>query len=422
MPNFDVAIALTQGELNDVTRSIYKAVYPDVFSGQTKIKKSGLTISVDWKITQAPKFDLSDPQDVASRVVDDLAERASRESNDVDNVASLRATAEAHVAAFEMSFPEIEFTTDDGDHENATLKNVRADCRAKQHGNTVSFIVEKISAKHAKGPSGYIVEKVILPAMKKTLNKLFSGLKIPPPQLAHAKLSSLALAIENGHLCAAANLSYKGSPSPPRSVTWAKAPFSVLVSRDALQAAGQDVSKHKKDSGSGGKKPWGAYHWSYGYRLDHPHISIAGEDLHVTFELQGSIDAGVEVMGIPIGIGYAAHVLPEARATCKIEPRGTDLHIVTKSVTPFTVVVKPTGSVPSRVGGWMLEGIAQGVAGSLSPMISAFLGGIDFASIDVPTYEESISGHLITMTPSDLSVSNELGDIALSGSLKVSTK
>lgn len=420
MPDFDIAISLTESELNQVTKSVYEAVYPDIFRGHDTIKHEGLTISVDWKVETPPTFDLSGSQAVASRVVGHLADRAAEQSGEAKDAADLRAAAEAHVAAFEMVFPRITFSTDKNDDETFSLENVQADCRAEQAGDTVSFIVEKVTAEHAKGPSGYIVENVILPAMKNILNNLFSGLKIPPPQLAHAELSSLSLGVEDGHLVAAANLAGKGPPPPPNSGAWTAAPFTVLVSQDALQAAGGDMGKHKSDSGGGGKKPWGAYHWSYGYRLDHPHIDIAGKDLHVTFDLQGGIDAGVEVMFVKIGLGYMAKVVPKAQALCTIEPRGTDLHIVTQSVTPFEVVVKPTGHVPSKVAGWMLEGIAQGIAASLSPMISTFLGGIDVASISVPTYEESIAGHAITMTPSDLSVSSTLGDIALSGSLDVS--
>lgn len=418
MPNFDIAIALTEDELNQVTSSIYESVYPDVFTGHDTIKKKGLKVSVDWKVTKPPKFDLSGSQEVTSRVAEALANRVSAESEETSDVVAQQAAA--HVTAFEIAFPEIKFTSDENNGETFSLKNVRADCRAEQDGDRVSFIVEKISAKHAKGPSGIIVEKVILPGIKKTLNELFSGLKIPPPKLAHTDLSPLALAIEDGHLVAAANLARRGTPPPPESKAWTDAPFTTLVSQEALQATSQDLKKGKGDSGSGGSFP-ASYYWSYNYHLDHPHVSIAGEDLHVTFDLQGGISAGVKIFGGKIGIGYEATVVPEPRAVCKIEPKDTDLHIVTKSVTPFTVKVKPTGNVPSKVAGWMLEGIAQGVAGSLSPMISAFLGGIDVASINVPTYEESVDGHDITIRPSDLSVSNKFGDIALSGSLEVST-
>jgi hypothetical protein len=429
MSDFDVAISLTQDELNKATQTIYDAV-PDVFKGKQTIDQGGETITVTWTITQSPQFDLSASAAAAAldAVVEAMAsdfeksaqamQSAMPEGGTAVTAQDVAATARAVVPAFRLTIPAVKFETDDG--LSTTVDGIDASCRVRQDGQTISFEVVKLTAPSVKGPSKYFVDHVILPAMKKTLGELFSGLHIPPPEVPGAELSPLAVAIYGGHLTAAANLKHKGTPAAPSAPVWTGSPLSVLMSRDAIQATAGSQSSSKSDHDKGGSK-WGGWHWSYDFRIGRPSIGIDGKDVSATFSLDGSIDAGVWVIHIPIGVGYSASATPTPHAVCTLEPRGTKIHVVTKSVTPFTLLVHPSGSVPSRVAGWMLEAITQTIVGSLSPFISQFLKGIDFTSIDVPTYTEDIGGTSFTMTPTNLSVTNVAGHIALGGSLDVTS-
>lgn len=435
MSDFDVAISLTQDELNRATKTIYDAV-PDVFKGKQTIQEGGETVTVKWAITKSLQFDLS--SSAAAQALDTvMAEMASdveksaqamqsvlsgdAESGTAGKVVTSKdvaTAARAVVPAFRLTIPSVKFETDAG--LSTTVDDIVAACRVQQDGKTISFEVVKVTAPKVKGPSKYFVDHVILPAMKKTLGELFSGLHIPPPELQGADLSPLAVSIHGGHLVAAANLRHKGTPAAPSAPVWTGSPLSVLMSRDALQATAGNQSSRKEDHDKGGNK-WGGWHWSYDFRIGQPSIGIDGKDVSATFSLDGGIDAGVWVLHIPIGVGYSATAKPSPHAVCKLDPRGTTIHVVTKSVTPFTLLVQPSGSVPSRVAGWMLEAITQTIVASLSPFISLFLKGIDFTSVEVPTYTEAIGGTSFTMTPTNLSVSNVAGHIALGGSLDVSS-
>lgn len=428
MSDFDVAISLTQDELNRATKKIYDTV-PDVFKGKQTIDQGGQDVTVTWTITESPQFDLSASS--AARALDavvaalasDFEKSAqamqSAMFDEGRTVTSEDVAAQARkvVPAFRLTIPSVKFETDDG--LSTTVDGIDASCRVQQKGQTLSFDVVKLTAPNVKGPSKYFVDHVILPAMKKTLGNLFSGLHIPPPKLKGATLSSLAVSIHGGHLTAAANLKHKGTPAAPSSGFWTDSALSVLLSRDALEAAASTQSASKSDKDSGGNK-WGGWQWSYDMTVGKPSIAISGTDVSATFSLNGSVDAGAWVVHVWIGVDYAAVAKPNPHAVLKLVPDGTNIKLVTKSVSPFTVLAYPTGGV-GAIAGWMLEAIAASIIASLSPFISLFLKNIDFSSVEVPTYSEEIGGTSFTMTPTDLSVSNVSGYIALGGSLNVTS-
>lgn len=428
MSDFDVAISLTQDELNQATQTIYETV-PDVFKGKQTIDMGGQKVAVTWTITKAPQFDLSAAS--AARALDTVVAAMTSEFEKgaqamqsampdggktitADDVAT---AARAVVPAFSLTIPSVTFETDDG--LSTHVDDIIAACRVRQDGETISFDVVKLTAPEVEGPSKYVVDRVILPAMKTTLGNLFSGLHIPPPKLKGAELSSLAVSIHGGHLTAAANLKQKGTPAAPASGLWTKSALSVLLSRDALQAAASTQSSSKSDKDSGGNK-LGGWQWSYDMTVGKPSVAISGTDVSATFSLNGSVDAGAWVVHVWLGVDYAAVAKPNPHAVLKLVPDGTSIKLVTKSVSPFTVLAYPTGGV-GAIAGWMLEAIAATIIASLSPFISLFLKNIDFSSVEVPTYTEEIGNKSFTMTPTDLSVSNVSGYIALGGSLNVTS-
>ena len=68
----------------------------------------------------------------------------------------------------------------------------------------------------------------------------------------------------------------------------------------------------------------------------------------------------------------------------------------------------------------MTEFIVQGVVAALTPLVTTFLKDIDFTTLQVPSFTESIAGEGITITPADLSVQAVAGQLALAGRLSYS--
>lgn len=452
MASFDVAIALSQSELNKAAQAVYKKVFPKVFSGSIQVEQNGIKY-IEWIIAAAPQFNLSlaSVQNSVASVATSLWQKSSStnsllssqdrvvlssdNSKNFSPKPALSATeteltqSDVHelvgsnMATFEIDFPNVgvNFTPDNnGNHTVYQLTNVRAGCYVKIVGSTLSFVPQTVTCDPLPNPTDqFFVKLIILPAIQQALDSLLSGLVIPPISFNGVALSAPSVAIVDGHVVAAVNLAAKGTPAAAPDGSWTGEGFSLLLSQDIIQAAAAGQGKSFSDSGSGGSH-WGGYDWGYSLSLVNPSVAISGSNLAITFSLAGSVSATAYVLQIPIGIGFDAQALPNPTAVCTLQPQGGQVAVVTQSVSPFTVLVVPSGSIPSKIAGWIVEGIVQAVVASVSPIISQFLGGITFTSVDIPTFSENIEGVTITLTPTNMAVSNVNGYIALGGSLAVS--
>ena len=423
MSGFDVAIALTQDELNNGSQQVYSKLYPRVFTGSQNVSLSGFK-TVSWDVKAAPSFDLS-TQAVETVAEDLYGQAVALAAGDTENACSLE-DATALVAelgtTFVMDCASVDMTLvqDSGEKKTIQLQNVTGNCLLTTTGNSPSFQATSVTSDPVSDETTeFFVKLVILPALENMLNSLFTGLKIPPLSLGGISLSLPSLAITDAHVVVAANLASKGTPAPAGAGSWTGSPLSILMSRDALQSAASGQTTHVYDSDHKGSKFSGYVWYKFSYNIDRPSLSIAGSDVNISFSLHGSIGAGFEIVYIPIGLDYAAKAVPGLSAMCRLQPSGSKLELISESVAPFTIEVKPTGSISSKVLSWMLEFIVQGVVGTLSPVVSAFLGGIKFASMDMPTYTESIAGVTVTMTPANLSVTNVSGYLAMGGNLSI---
>ena len=102
--------------------------------------------------------------------------------------------------------------------------------------------------------------------------------------------------------------------------------------------------------------------------------------------LVGSVDAGVTVFWIPIGLGYKAVARPTPAANCRIFASGSSLRVVEDSFAPFTLLVEPTGSIPTQVLSWMTEFIVFSIVAALTPLVTTFLKNINFTTLNVPSF------------------------------------
>ena len=426
MSTFDAAIALSQDELNKASAVIYQKVFPQVFSGSKNVNQMGIEY-VEWVISEAPQFNLSPAsvQSAGAAVAGSLwQQHGSRAGSAVDVTQDdVHQLVSANLPTFEIDFPNVGVNLtpqNNGEPVVYQLSNVKASCYVQVSGSTISLVPQTVTCDPLQDPTDqFFVNLIILPAVQSALQSLLSGLTIPPISFDGITLSTPSIAIVDGYIVAAVNLAAKGTPAPADAGSWTSSGFSLLVSQDLLQTAAASQGKTFQDSGSGGSHA-GGYDWSYSLSLVDPRVSISGTNLDITFSLAGSISATAYVLWIPIGLGFDAQAKPDPTAVCALVPQNGKVQIVTQSVSPFTVLVEPSGSIPSKVAGWIVEGIVQAIVGSLSPLISQFLGGITITSIDIPTYTEKIVGISFTLAPTGLVLSNVNGYLALGGDLVVS--
>lgn len=420
--NSDIAVGMSGNQLNQTAAAVYKALYPNVFTGSHQADYQGLTFTVGIDVQQPPSFDLSVKQP-AHEIARALSERAGEraEANDEPAEGSrdeIIAAVAASYPSFAMQLPAVALTLTNGTTTKLTLA-LTAQCYLENGPATISFVPYSVTAPDQTDPvTNYLVKHVVLPAIKDMLTQLLSGVTIPPIQVSGVPLTAPSVGIVNGYVIAAANMSGSSTPQPPDgSVPWPSTPFFALLGPGIIQklgviAASSSTNKFS-DSGSGGNW-WGGYEWDYGLSLTSPQASIQGGGVKFTFTLKGTVSAGVHVTGVSIDLGFDAHAAPDPSANAGFSVQGDQLVLTASSIDPFTIYVLPN-SVPTWVLGWLITAIINGVTLTLTPLVTAFLKDIKLASYDVPTYSIAIDNTKLTLKPTNLSVGNFAGTIALTG-------
>ncbi len=427
MSGFNVCVSVSQDGLNQGSQTVYTKLHGTgkVFSGSSRIERDGLTIDVTYDCTKAPVFDLSPPP--AGDLEDAMTSMAGLAlcGTDGDATRELISYAADVASSFSVTFPDLSFTFGSKDEPPIELvTDITVLCVVTVDGGNVAFAA--IAATAPKQPTvgaQFVVDTFILPTIKTSANSLFAGLTIPPLDIPGVPLTAPVVVIANSRLYAGALLAGQGVPVlPSTGVPGPANPFFMLLDQAAMQAAasyavGQSGTFHK--SGKSGGSGFNA-HYEFTYRLHNPKVGLDGTSLEIGFQLTGSVGAGVEVFWVPIGLGYQALAQPDPAATCALVPDGRRLKIIARSLDAFTLLVVPTGSIPTKVLSWMTEFIVQGVIGALAPLIKTFLKDIDFSTLQVPAFTETIAGETITITPGDLAVQSVDGRIALVGQLNYS--
>lgn len=419
---YDVAVSLSQGELNLGSAAVWGKLHPlgKVFTGSGTVDRNGIRIAVSYDATQPPVFDLAPPAQRAALFAG--ATLDSAEDADADAQA-LIAYAASIAPVFSVRFPAFRFSFNDGtDPPTPLTTDITVACAVTATNGTVAF--QALSATAPKQPTvgaQFIVDNFVLPAVLSAARSLFKGLAIPPLSVPGVSLTAPVITIAHQRLFVAALLAGRGVPSiPAGGLDGPDAPFVMYLTQNAMQAAASHALGESGQFNRSDEKGDSAFnaHYHFSFRLVDPRVTLRGTQLDVSFSLTGSIGAGVTVFFVDIGLGYDAQAVPDPGATCSIVPTSDGLHIVETSLKPFTLVVIPSGSIPTKVLSWMTEFIVEGIVGSLTPLITVFLKGIDFTTLQVPSFTESIDGVAITMTPVNLKVGSAAGAIALSGQLR----
>lgn len=393
MSSFDVAISITGDGLNQAAADIYQALYSSVFTGSTTVNQYGIQ-EVAWNVGAPPVF----------------------------NLAPAVAPGEGDGLPFtiDLALVTMTLTAADGSQDTIPLQQVTTDCVVQVNGNEITFLLQQITVNELPDPADqFFVSNVIIPSLKESLQGLLTGLTIPPFNLQGLALSTPSLNITDNLLVAAVNLASKGAPGPVSLPVTTGQPFFIFISPDLLQAAADN--SHSQSGGSGSKgSHWAGVDWKYTMAVTDPKVSIENTQLQIDFSLSGSVAATAWLLDIPIPFSFDITATPSPSATCDLVPSDGQIAVVTADVSTFTVLVTPSGSIPEKILGWMVEVVVETVAASASLIVSQFLGGIRFNTITIPTFSETIAGTTVTFAPAGLSPVAADGYIAFGGTLVVS--
>jgi hypothetical protein len=424
MAQYDIGISLSQGELETGSSAIWNKLHPQgkVFVGSGSIDFEGQMVAVDYDATEPPVFDL---QPLSRSTILKTLKRAAGAANAGGEAEGLLALAADTASSFSITFPKFSFKFSIGGDATTLVTDVTVLCGVSITAGVVHFVALSASAPPQPTVGGeFILQNFILPQVESAAKNLFAGLRIPPLSLPGVTLTAPVLLVANRRLYAAACVAGQGrTPSlPPPGIPGPDASFFMALELAALQAVtsfavGQSGSFNR--SGESGDSGFNA-HYLFSYQLVNPHVSLNGAELRIDFDLTGSIEAGVTVFWIPIGLGYQAVARPTPAANCRIVASGASLRVIEDSFVPFTLLVEPTGSIPTKVLSWMTEFIVFSIVAALTPLVTAFLKNIDFTTLNVPSFSESIAGVDVTMTPVELSVESAPNGITLLGRLQFS--
>lgn len=431
--SFDIAVGMSGDQLNVTSAAVYQAVYPALFTGTYQAEYGGLKFTVGVDVQAAPHFDLgaSQPAHAVARALTERIEAMpeAKTGPEGGEAGEGRASREEIIAAiaetypsFEILLPTVALTFSNGVTSHLTL-SLTAYCYLENGPTTISFVPYQVTAPQQQDPvNNYLVQHVVVPNIKAMLTQVLSGVTIPPIVVADIPLTSPSVGIAGNYVIAAANMASSGTPPPPDgSFPWPQTPFFALLGPNLIQQlsviAASSATNRFSDSGSGGDF-WGGYHWDYGLSLTSPSATIQGNGVTFAFTLRGTVSAGVHVTVLSIDLGFDAFAAPNPSADAAFFVDGDQLVLVARSVAPFTIFVIPN-SVPTWVLGWLITAIINGVTLTLTPLITRFLRDIRLDSYAVPTYSVSLAGKHLTLTPTNLTVSNAGGMIALIGDATV---
>ena len=432
MPSFDFAIGLTANGLDAVSASLYQQT-PQLFEGTQQASVFGIEYTIDWNVETPATFDLSDPvgAQAALRAHLETAEPPAdvvAATSTPAPAAALLDLAAANAAAFAFTYQSVGLTLSAPGVSPAVLTiALTATAHIAVCGTQQTMVIDGMTTPQQSDPvQDWIVQNIVLPRMLASSQQIFGGVTIPGITLPGLTLGSPVPFVQNNTLIAVANLATEPLPDVPASgaVDWPGSDFFTLISQNAFQALTANYiatsRSTMRDSGSNGNH-WGGDDWSYSLGIGSPRVTL-NSDASITLgaAVQGSVAASIYVVYVPIGVGFTAYTTPALSAQLSVTVEGSSLVAKTTSVAPFVLVVAPSGSVPEKIVGGMLEPIVFAVVAAFSPFVSSFLHGIEFASFDIPTYTVSVGGVTITMAPTNLTVSSVDGMLALAGGIAIS--
>ncbi len=425
MTGFDMAIGMTQAELDAISSALYVQLYPQMFTGRELVQHAGFEFTVSWDVRVSAVFDLSDPQAARAGLAAHLAGLTGPEGE--QPLAEHVAAASESAAAFSFTYPNVllTFSTANVRSIEVTIE-LRAEAVVKVSGANQAIDVYALSASHLSDPvDDWLLQNVIVPRMLTATQQIFGGVTIPAIELPGVALEPPVPFVQDGILIAIATLAGAGAPTipPPGSFAWPGSAFFTLLSSAAFQALTAHYIAESRSSLSGSGRSgshWAGAEWKYDLSIAHPGTTVQSDGtIALTAAVEGGASASVYFLYIPIGVGFGAKAAPGLSADLGLSVEGQRLVVTTRSVAPFEIVVYPSGSVPERITAAMLEVIVESIVAAFSPFVSEFLGGIRFASFDIPTYRVTVAGHTLEVTPTNLSTSAVAGMLALAGEVTI---
>ncbi len=273
MSNFDVAICMDQGSLNQVINSIFnrQSLRAKLFNGSQSTTLAGVQVQVGWEVLVPPTVTLTPPT-------------AEQWSSSVKRDGS---TAQPTGNAFMVTFPQLHVlrTKSNGEQSEATT-SVEAICTVAIVNDRLSItpLAAIVNLSGATDFDTVIYKAIIIPQVLNMAGQMLAGEQIPAISFQGVSFGPLTLGVGGGRLIGVAALVGQPTPQPPDPGSLpGGAPFYVLLSPAALNQMAsvgvqQMAGKGASTSGSQGFGI-GSADYNASIRLDNASAGIDPGDL-----------------------------------------------------------------------------------------------------------------------------------------------
>ncbi|UZK68050.1 hypothetical protein OKW76_08115 [Sphingomonas sp. S1-29] len=404
----DVCLGISQDQLNQILASVYDKTHAQLFKGNASLDFQGTTVNLTYDIGAPPLVNLSAGLHLESAAQAVLTAAASHPEFANANAEFVPQDHVETVAALLVDAPGLTITlnpiviTFSSGPESApmTVSSV-TQATLTSSGGKIGFNVISTAVTSGGTPfQQWLTTKFIQPKMNQIIQQALGGVSFAIPSIPGVPVSPFSVGIVGGNLLAVANVNGGQPPVPTQPVPGLGQPFFVSLDNAALQAAaqaaiGNGVALNGGDSSGGSGF---SVHYNYSFRAVNPQVQAQGNQIAATFSVAGSAGAGAEVFWVDIGIGVDVGTSPNPTLIANVVPRGNSVSIVSDHAQDFNIDVNLSGSVGKLVG-WMVNWLLSSIANALKPQILGYLGGINFATLDIPAITQPIGDTSITITP-----------------------
>lgn len=234
MSNFNAVVGMGQPSLNDLSKQIYKALYPKVFTGKPIINVP-LLYAVGYNITRAPEFDLSSSEITLEAIKNSL----SLDKADKNLLGQVNDFIETQVAAFTLLINQMTITVFKTKHDTGTPYDAEIEAGCQCNISSDKAFPSIVSA-NIKLPGHPVLQgllnKFFMPLLIKTLNILLEdGFQLPPLDFMGASFSTPVARIEDETLTAFAALEPGPSQFPGPYDKWLQYNLFIMFDQDVAK-------------------------------------------------------------------------------------------------------------------------------------------------------------------------------------------
>lgn len=318
MPNFDVAVGITQTQLTALLGKYYDGAYysgppsgdSNPFKGTKSVQVKGLgQVTVDWDVTAAPTLALGAP--------DETTWGQARNSTGQTNADSKTPLPSGLMAQVEIPSLTAHYT--EGGHApvGGTATNTvlygTLDCSNNQI--TITPVAVTIDETGFTVWDQAIFNNALLPQIFIVAAQMLSVITVPPLTIEGVGLGPLSITFADQLLVASSVMTRNTGSIDVSGVTWPQDPLFVLVSQDLINEALAQVSSQIKGKTEGEdnvpftalKQHLADYSWSGS--VDSATLTVDGVSpltLDASVNVSGSASASLTAEGMALAAAGCA--------------------------------------------------------------------------------------------------------------------